>query len=132
MTPELRLVKGEPADDAAPTRFSPDRMVPVRIAQVSGVMAILSALAALFFVQTNELRALCWGGVLFHSCIFLWSASSALGRASIRYALGSQRLEIERGLIARRRESIDLFRIRDVVLDQGFIQRLRGLGNITL
>ena len=64
--------------------------------------------------------------------IFIWSLGAALQRAGVRQTLTSQRLEIERGLIARRRESIDLFRIRDVVLEQGFIQRLRGLGNITL
>jgi uncharacterized membrane protein YdbT with pleckstrin-like domain len=54
------------------------------------------------------------------------------GRRAVRYTLTAQRLEIERGILARRYESIDLFRVRDVVLEQTVLERLRGVGRITV
>ena len=53
-------------------------------------------------------------------------------RRSVRYTLTAARLEIERGILGRRVESIELWRIRDVVLDQALLERIRGVGRITL
>jgi uncharacterized membrane protein YdbT with pleckstrin-like domain len=50
----------------------------------------------------------------------------------VRYRLTPQRLEVERGILGRRFESIDLWRVRDVVLEQSLIERLRGVGRITV
>jgi membrane protein YdbS with pleckstrin-like domain len=120
------------SSDSPPATFAPDRTVPVRFAQLSAVLALMCGLAAAFALTDRGLVIAFWFGCGLQSLVFLWSLSAILRRASLRFTLTSQRLEIERGLIARRRESVDLFRIRDVVLDQGFIQRLRGLGTITL
>jgi membrane protein YdbS with pleckstrin-like domain len=132
MAPELRLVKGELDGGGASIQFAPDRMIPTRFAQASALLAVLCGLVAAFAVSTPKLEVAFWAICAIHSCIFLWASSIALRRAGVRYTLSPQRLEIERGLVARRRESIDLFRIRDVVLDQTFLQRLRGVGNVTL
>ena len=132
MAPELRLVKGELSDDAPAAHFAPDRTVPVRIAQASAVVAVICGLVAQFAGQSPAITWPLWGATALFGFSFFASLSAALKRASIRYTLSTQRLEIERGLIARRRESLDLFRIRDVVLEQGIVQRLRGLGTITL
>lgn len=65
----------------------------------------------------------------------LWSVYLALtfaARRSVRYTLSTQRLEMEKGVFGRRLESVDLWRVRDVILDQTFLERLRGVGRITL
>jgi membrane protein YdbS with pleckstrin-like domain len=69
------------------------------------------------------------------AAFLLWAiyllATFALRRA-VRYRLLPQRLEVERGILGRRYESIDLWRVRDVVLEQTLIERLRGVGRITV
>ena len=69
------------------------------------------------------------------AAFLLWAlyllATFAVRRA-VRYTLSPQRLEIERGILGRRFESLDLWRVRDVVLEQTLIDRLRGVGRITV
>jgi membrane protein YdbS with pleckstrin-like domain len=64
--------------------------------------------------------------------VALWLAAAGVGQRSVRYSLSASRLEIERGLLGRRLESMELWRVRDVVLDQSLLQRLRGVGRLTL
>ena len=51
---------------------------------------------------------------------------------STQYRITNQRFFKQTGLIARHEEEIELFRIRDVKFHQGIIQRLFGIGNITV
>ncbi|MCB0192692.1 MAG: PH domain-containing protein [Anaerolineae bacterium] len=51
---------------------------------------------------------------------------------SVRYTLTSQRLFIKTGLIARDIEEIELFRIKDVKVEQSVMQRILGYGTITI
>ena len=53
-------------------------------------------------------------------------------RAGLRYTLTAERLEIEKGLFARRRQSIELWRVRELVLEETLLERLRGMGRITV
>jgi len=65
----------------------------------------------------------------------LWSLyllATFAGRRAVRYRLTQQRLEVERGILGRRYESIDLWRVRDVVLEQTLLERMRGVGRITV
>ena len=58
--------------------------------------------------------------------------AQGLGRRAVIYRISTQRIEIERGYLGKRYESIDLFRIKDVVLEQGLIDRMRGVGRVTV
>jgi uncharacterized membrane protein YdbT with pleckstrin-like domain len=49
-----------------------------------------------------------------------------------KYKLTNQRFFVRTGLIARRVEELELFRIKDVSMRQGIIQRLMGVGNVTI
>ena len=51
---------------------------------------------------------------------------------SIVFRITTQRIEIERGYLAKRYESLDLFRVKDVVLEQGLIDRMRSVGRLTI
>jgi uncharacterized membrane protein YdbT with pleckstrin-like domain len=48
------------------------------------------------------------------------------------YVLTSQRLRIRRGILNRRLDEIELFRVKDYVMEQPLLLRMLGLGNITL
>ena len=52
--------------------------------------------------------------------------------ASTRYRLTTQRLFVQTGLVAKKLEEVELFRVKDVTLDQGFVQRLLGVGTIVV
>ena len=49
-----------------------------------------------------------------------------------RYRITTQRIVIETGMLSKRVEQIDLYRIVDYVIERPFSQRLLGTGNITL
>jgi hypothetical protein len=49
-----------------------------------------------------------------------------------RYELTNERLKIERGFVSRRRQEIDLYRIEDVEVTQGPVQRMFDIGLINL
>ena len=52
--------------------------------------------------------------------------------SSTRYRLTTQRLFVQTGLIAKKLEEVELFRVKDVTLHQGMIQRLLGVGNVVV
>jgi uncharacterized membrane protein YdbT with pleckstrin-like domain len=52
-------------------------------------------------------------------------------RATV-YELTSQRLRIMRGILNRRLDELELYRVKDYVMEQPFLLRLLGLGNITI
>lgn len=51
---------------------------------------------------------------------------------STRYRLTTQRLFAQRGLIAKELEEVELFRVKDVTVSQGFFQRLLGVGSVVV
>lgn len=51
---------------------------------------------------------------------------------SKKYRLTTQRLFIERGLIARQIDEVELFRLKDVTVSQGILQRIFRAGAVTV
>jgi uncharacterized membrane protein YdbT with pleckstrin-like domain len=52
--------------------------------------------------------------------------------ASTRYRLTTQRLFAQTGVIAKHLEEVELFRVKDVTLRQGVLDRLLGVGTVTV
>jgi len=50
--------------------------------------------------------------------------------ASLKYRLTTQRLFVQKGLIAKHLEELELFRVKDVTVRQGILQRILGFGTI--
>ena len=48
------------------------------------------------------------------------------------YRLSGQRLEIERGIVSKRIDNLELWRVRDVSFRQGILDRILGVGAIIL
>jgi uncharacterized membrane protein YdbT with pleckstrin-like domain len=129
MGPQLQLVSAEGGAAEALASFRTDARLRL---WGSGACALLSiALTAVGYGRS--LPPVVAGPAA--AAFLLWAiyllATFALRRA-VRYRLTPQRLEVERGILGRRYESIDLWRVRDVVLEQTLIERLRGVGRITV
>ena len=52
--------------------------------------------------------------------------------ASTRYRLTTQRLFVQTGLVAKQLEEVELFRVKDVTLSQGVLQRMLGVGTVVV
>ncbi len=59
--------------------------------------------------------------------VVLWVRSR-----SVRYRLTTQRVVFETGLLSKRMDQIDIYRINDYVVERPFSQRLLGTGNLVL
>jgi uncharacterized membrane protein YdbT with pleckstrin-like domain len=67
--------------------------------------------------------------------LLLWAAYLSLTfaqRSAERIVLTASRLEIARGVLRRRTETVELWRVREVILSQILFERARGVGRITL
>lgn len=67
--------------------------------------------------------------------IILPGARAAVAYLDIRcrsYSLTNQRFRYSYGILSRRYDEVELYRIKDVVLDQPFFLRILGLSNITV
>jgi uncharacterized membrane protein YdbT with pleckstrin-like domain len=51
---------------------------------------------------------------------------------SYNYRLTNQRLLVRRGLMAKHVDELELYRIKDVIVDQGLIQRILGYGTVSV
>lgn len=51
---------------------------------------------------------------------------------SCSYRLTSERLFVQRGWLARHVDELELYRVKDVVVDQGMVQRVLGYGTVTV
>ena len=80
-----------------------------------------------------HLGLLVWGVLLAPVGIGLILLARAWYRvASTRYRLTTQRLFAQTGLIAKNLEEVELFRVKDVTLRQGVLDRLLGVGTVTV
>ena len=82
-----------------------------------GHPAVIASLGALLLtVVTLGLAAL-----------YYWAESKG-----VRYKVTTRRVIVERGLLSKRLEQVDAYRIKDYVVDRPFGQRLLGTGNLLL
>ena len=131
MPPELRLVADVPP--VAPPRvlaaFRADARLRLWGSALSAALAILFTILGYPRIVAPLFAGPLAGTFLLGS---LYLAASFAARWSVRYTLSTQRLEVEKGVFGKHIESIDLWRIRDVNLDQTFLERVRGVGRITV
>lgn len=130
MPSQLSVVAdGQPALAAPIATFRADARLRLWGAALAACMAILFTLLGYPGRVPPVIAGPVAAGFLFWSAYLLLTFAL---RRSVRYTLSSQRLEIERGVFGRHVESVELWRIRDVVLDQALFERVRGVGRITV
>jgi len=62
----------------------------------------------------------------------LWLLPRLWHRASKLYRITTRRIVVETGVLSKRLEQIDLYRIADYTVDRPFLQRVMGTGNLLL
>lgn len=62
----------------------------------------------------------------------LWLIPMWWHARGVRYRVTTRRIVVETGVLSRRLEQVDLYRINDYVSDRPFSQRLLGTGNLLL
>jgi uncharacterized membrane protein YdbT with pleckstrin-like domain len=62
----------------------------------------------------------------------LWLIARWWARGATLYRLTTRRIVVETGVLSKRLEQIDLYRIADYTVDRPFGQRLLGTGNLLL
>jgi len=96
-----------------------------------GLGVILIALGA-FVAMRAEAPWLRWVGLALLATGVILLALVWIGTKSYRYRLTSQRLFVRRGWLAKHVNELELYRVKDVVVDQGVLQRMLGYGTITV
>ena len=61
------------------------------------------------------------------AALYYWARSSG-----IAYKVTTRRVIVERGVLSKRLEQIDAYRIKDYVVDRPLSQRIMGTGNLLL
>ena len=78
------------------------------------------------------LGSIFWGIVLLPVVIGLFLLLRVWYRTkAVRYRLTTQRLFVQTGLVAKKLEEVELFRVKDVTLSQGMLDRMLGTGTVT-
>lgn len=87
------------------------------------------------------------GALALHAQQYPWAPASALVAAALgvivllwvavgvkasSYRLTTQRLFVRRGWLAKHVDELELYRVKDVVVDQGVFQRLLGYGTVAV
>lgn len=62
----------------------------------------------------------------------LWLIPLYLRSIGTHYRVTSRRIVVETGVLSKRLEQVDLYRISDYSVDRPFLQRLLGTGNLLL
>ena len=65
----------------------------------------------------------------------VWAGSpdavlNPVGARSTKYVLSRNRLVVDKGLLGKKNESLELFRVKDVSVKKGMTQRARGVGDV--
>jgi uncharacterized membrane protein YdbT with pleckstrin-like domain len=62
----------------------------------------------------------------------LWLLPRLWRSLGVHYRITSRRIVVETGVLSKRMEQVDLYRVNDYTVDRPFLQRLLGTGNLLL
>jgi uncharacterized membrane protein YdbT with pleckstrin-like domain len=62
----------------------------------------------------------------------LWLLPRWWRSLGVHYRITTRRIVVETGVLSKRMEQIDLYRVNDYTVDRPFLQRLLGTGNLLL
>ena len=94
---------------------------------IADTVALLVTAILVVFQQMSAVWMVIGGAVLVN--LILMGGMQIALRSSV-YTLYGDRMEVESGILSRRIENIDLFRVRDVGLHQSILGRLLNYGDL--
>jgi membrane protein YdbS with pleckstrin-like domain len=101
----------------------------------SYVLAALLLLLPLALIWVGFSKRLNWNWILIGTAVLIavslsWAGAIHLLRRSIRYRISTRTLDTEAGILSKRIQTLQLWRIRDLDFRQSFTERLLGIANI--
>ena len=119
-----------PQEEKEVLSFRPTlKMYPGRIFLAILVAAAAVALAVAIKTRPEVQRIIIIAGLAVALILFL---TVVYKKYSVLYRLSTQRLFLIRGLVSRKIEELELFRVRDIQVTQSFWQRILGFGRMTV
>ena len=95
-----------------------------------------AVLAALIFLALEVLILTSWTGtsllLLAPVLVLVWPAVKALERRFTRAVISGDRLRYESGITSKSTRTIQLTKVQDVRVDQGLMQRIFNIGNLSI
>jgi len=103
----------------------------VKAGTILAVLAIV-ALDIAYFAEWRDQVSLPEWSPLTPLVILLWPASRWLRRRYTKAVVSGDRLRFEVGATSKSTRNIQLSKVQDIRVDQGLIQRLLNIGNISI
>lgn len=134
LSPAAAADPHKPADDREEIYFQGSPMIRGELGKFF-VFTIIGALiiAAPFIYATVQDAAVPW--YVYVACavigVGLWLIPWVQTR-SIRFRVSNYRIDYERGIFTRRIDTIELWHVNDISFKQGFLDRILGVGDITI
>ncbi len=136
--PAMNAAQGLGATRSGPTAADPATEKPLREFRpawraFSGSWLIWGAAAALLIyiglkIDDAVWWKVIWGVVLLGALVVF--GRQALAVLGLRYRLTTQRLFIDRGIVSRTTDQMELIRVDDVRVRQGVVDRVLNIGNV--
>ncbi len=96
----------------------------------AGAIAAVLVVLALEVLIVSTYGTSLW--MLAPLAILLWPAMRALERSFTRAVISGDRLRYETGMTSKSTRTIQLSKVQDVRVDQGLLQRMFNIGNISI
>jgi len=131
-------VAATPAAEQTIWQGSPSQWLNFRTFLVWGVVAllVLAALLTLLVAPPAQLASTKGVALIILLVLLLIDAFFVLRAwlrvSTIKYEISTERLRITRGILSREMDNLELYRVDDTLVEQPFLLRLVGRGNIVL
>jgi membrane protein YdbS with pleckstrin-like domain len=124
-----------PAPSASPERVlyegSGSQWINIKAFMIGGA-ALAGALVLLAIGIFENKPWMVWPGLAVLAGAGAYLIRAFIGVRFVRYQITTHRIQVERGWLSRHLDQIDFVRVRDVDLHQGPLDRMFGIGNITV
>ncbi|MBL8679765.1 MAG: PH domain-containing protein [Myxococcales bacterium] len=97
-----------------------------------GVLALAALVSAAVYSAESWAIAVAVAGGVFATSALVVFAWTELQRRSTRYRISTRRIDIESGILTTRIDTMELWRVRDLEFSQTFIEKILGIGRITV
>lgn len=125
------FVQGPPIEKKELFRGRPAHLTEMTLHALGGALAAFGfvLMVVLFFASLGLLSLL---GLLFSvigGVLITWGFLRVI---AVSYRVDTLRVEVERGILRRRIDNLELWRVKDIQFRQSLSQRMLGLGDIVL
>lgn len=95
------------------------------------IAAVLIAIPIVIWILKGAVLPI-WAGLVMFAIAILVVAVPILITRTTRYRISNYRIDYERGVLSKRIDTLELWHVEDIQLTQSLLQRILGVGTITI